>query len=110
MSKISCIYGSSFPDTPSKSYDILVHIQGTHMETKSMDPLDIILINIIHENEKNTPAEIYAKVTSLLPSKVSRDIVWSRLVRLVESGTIDLVYLGLDDIHNSEFVFIRKNW
>lgn len=69
-----------------------------------MNGLDITFIGIIKGNAKLTPSEIYDQVTPLLSSEISRALVWSRLVGLVESGYVDLVHINEDSYAKSVFV------
>jgi len=78
------------------------------MKGNGLDTLDKLLINIIQENEKIIPSQIYDKVASVYPRKISRAIVWSRLMTLVESGNIGFVETDENEYLKPMYVIIGK--
>lgn len=107
--QILSVKGSVFedrsdPDSGRRSYGIPALPLGTHVKGRGLNGLDITFIGIIKGNAKLTPSEIYDQVTPLLSSEISRALVWSRLVGLVESGYVDLVHINEDSYAKSVFV------
>lgn len=78
------------------------------MEGIDRDELDHFLIELISKGEKITPLEAHDKVNSVSTRKISRAIVWSRLVNLVESGCIDFVQTDEDKIKKTLIVLPEK--
>lgn len=55
------------------------------------DKIDDILLEILIENEKQTPREIHAQLCARLNQDICRAVVWSRLVELTERGYFELL-------------------
>ncbi len=78
------------------------------MKMNELDELDGLIIKSIRDQKKLVPSEIYLHISSIISRKISRAIVQSRLMGLVESGYLDLLHTDEEGYSKSEYVFTGK--